>query len=496
MRVLAAAVLCLLACPAAAGDLGPFEGQADVGLVTPPGTAKFENGHYMLTSAGVNMWYRADGFHFLWKRMSGDVALTADIAFPDASQQPHRKGVLIIRQTLDAGSPYADVAVHGSGLTALQYRREAGADTQDIELNIAIPKTVRIEKRGDHFTMLISQHGEPLHQVGATIKLPIAGPFYVGLGLTSHDPAKTETAVFSNVKLEALSAEPAPAKTVTWSTLQTIMVPDQARVATVILNKRGVFESPNWAPDGKSLLINEDGTFWKVPLLDPPAGGTPVPFDIGDASGCWGEHGFSPDGKWLAISCKTHGVGPDVYIVPAAGGKPRRLTHHPISFFHGWSPDGKSIVYTSIRDGHEDIYTIPAAGGAETRLTTTGVNDGGEFSHDGQWIYFNSDRSGSMQIWRMHPDGAGLEQVTADDHENWYPHISPDGKLMVMLSYAHGTQGHAANQDVTLRIMELDNGLIRNLVQLFGGQGTLDSPTWSPDSSHLAFVSNQILPAK
>jgi Tol biopolymer transport system component len=292
-----------------------------------------------------------------------------------------------------------------------------------------------------------------------------------------------------------LHAESAPPKPVIISTLQTIQI--QSGRTTVIETKHGVFESPNWAPDGKSLLINQDGRFWKIPLLDPLAGGTREAFDTGDTSSCWGEHGYSPDGKWLAISCSTPGnSGPDVYIVPANGGVPRRVTQHPISFFHGWSPDGAMIAFTSIRDGHEDIYTIPAAGGAETRLTTTGLNDGAEYTPDGQYIYFNSDRSGSMQIWRMRPDGDGQEQVTSDEFNNWYPHISPDGKSLAFLTYAEGVgvSSHPMNKDVALRIMSMSDRQVRVLVKLFGGQGTIDSPCWSPDSHYLAFVSYQLLP--
>lgn len=486
---------------AAPSAIGLFDGQSDVGRVTPPGTASYDpaSDSYTLTSAGINTWYRADAFHFLWKQMSGDVSLTADIAFPPTAYShapnPHRKAMLMIRQTLDAGSVYADAALHGVGLTALQYRRETGADTQDIEMNIAAPQTLRLVKRGDTLTMYLSMHGEALHQVGASTKLHFDAPFYVGLGVTSHDIDTTDKIVFSHVRLETPPPETQPL--VAYSTLQTLQLADQARIATVILTKPGIFESPNWTPDGKALLINENGSFRKIPLLDPPAGGTPVPFDTGEAHGCWGEHGFSPDGKWLAVSCSSPGhKGPNVYIAPAEGGAARKLTHQPVSFFHGWSPDGKTIVFTSIRDGHEDIYTIPAAGGTETRLTHSGINDAAEYTPDGTYLYFNSDRSGLMQIWRMHPDGSALEQITADEHNNWYPHISPDGKSMVFISYAKADTGlHPPMKDVRLRLMELDSGLIRTLVHLTGGQGTIDSPCWAPDSQHIAFVSNQMLPA-
>jgi hypothetical protein len=485
----------------ASGAIGIFEGQSDVGSVVPPGTATFDrdSGAYTITSAGANTWFKVDGAHFLWKKFSGDLSLTADISFPPVAYNhdpsPHRKGILMFRQNLDADGAYVGAAHHGSGMTALQYRRKKGANTQDIELNIDGPKTLRLEKRGDALTMFLSMKGEPLHQVGASIKLHLDGPFYVGLAVTSHDAATTDKVLFSNVRLQPLQPI-APAKLAVYTTLQTIQIEDQFRRAMVIETKRGVYESPNWAPDGKSLLINEDGRFWKIPLLDPPARGAREPFDTGDASGCWGEHGYSPDAKWLAISCLTPGNGgPDVYVVPAGGGAPRRVTQQPISFFHGWSPDGGTIVFTSIRDGHEDIYTIPTAGGTPTRLTATGVNDGAEYTPDGQYIYFNSDRSRSMQIWRMRPDGSGQEQVTSDEFNNWYPHISPDAKSMVFLTYDKSETGlHPLNKDVALRIMSMNDKQIRVLVNLFGGQGTIDSPSWSPDNHHLAFVSYQLLP--
>ena len=397
--------------------VGIFDGQSDVGSVVPHGTGTYDaaSDSYTITASGENLWYRKDAFHFMWKKMSGDVSLTADITFPptayDHPPNPHRKA--LFDDPPDAGRGWHLCRCGGAwlGLTALQYRREKGANTQDIELNIAAPKTFRLVKRGDsNHDAAVSTHGEPLHRVGATIKLHLDGPFYVGLGLASHDVTTTDRVVFSHVKLEA--PEPEPPATVLVSTLQVIQTEDQFRRAEVIVNRPGLFESPNWAADGKSLLINENGKFWKIPLLDPHAGGTPEPFDIGAATGCWGEHGYSPDGKWLAISCSTPGhKGPDVYVVPASGGAERQVTHQPVSFFRGWSPDGKTIAFVSIAGDHRDVYTIPAAGGEAVRLTDTGQNDGAEFTPDGQFIYFNSDASGVdadlAHASRRHGQGAG-----------------------------------------------------------------------------------------
>jgi TolB protein len=500
-----ATLLCFAFCAdgafAASGTLGIFQGQSDIGSVVPPGTAAYESatGAYTVISAGANIWSTTDDFHFVWQKVSGDVSLTADVdcASITTSQAPNpdRKCVLMFRQSLDADSGYVDVAAHAAGMTGLQYRREKGGTTQDIELNVGNPKKLRLEKRGDTFTMFLSVKGEPLHQVGATIKLDLKGQFYAGIGLASHDANRTDKITFSNVDVQPLEAPATPTKLAFYSTLQTFQI--DRGVATVIDSRPGIFESPNWAPDGHSLLINENGHFVKIPLLDPPAGGTPEKLDTGATAGCWGEHGYSPDGKWLAMSCPTPGAsGPDVNIMPVAGGIPRPVTHHPISFFHGWSPDGATIVYTSIRDGHEDVYTVPAVGGSETRLTTTGINDGAEYTPDGQFIYYNSDRSGSMQIWRMRPDGSQQERVTEDDLNSWYPHMSPDGKSMVFLTYDKGVTGlHPPNKGVTLRFMSMSDKKIRVLANFVGGQGTIDSPCWAPDGTQIAFVSNEMRPA-
>jgi Tol biopolymer transport system component len=185
-----------------------------------------------------------------------------------------------------------------------------------------------------------------------------------------------------------------------------------------------------------------------------------------------------------------------VYTVPIGGGTPKRITMSPLaSYFHGWSPDGKTLAFVGDRNGNLDIYTIPASGGEETRLTTAeGLDDGPEFSPDGQYIYFNSERTGSMQIWRMKPDGSAQEQITSDGLNNWFPHVSPNGRQIVFLSYEKDVTGHPADKDVTLRIMNLADKKITVLTKLFGGQGTINVPSWSPDSRRLAFVSYQYLP--
>jgi TolB protein len=509
----AMAVFAALACAAAglaqpdvtgadmqhAGPLGIFESQTDVGKVNPAGVASFDatSGVYTISSSGANLWATADGFHLVWKKVSGDLSLTADVklAAPAAGSNPHRKALVMFRQTLDADSMYADAAVHGSGETALQYRRTKGDTTQDIAFDLGAPRTVRLEKRGDTITLFVSMKGERLHQAGASIKLHFAEPFYAGLGVCAHQDGAVEKSTFSHVELKPLKAVSSPPQMAAlYSTLQTIAIDNNARMAYVILTGQGKMEAPNWSRDGKTLIFNRDGRLWTVPV----AGGEASVIDIGGAKDCTGSHGLSPDGKWLAMTCTTPGQpGRRVYVAPSAGGTPRVVTANPNSYFHSWSPDGKTILFTRPANGSLNIYAIAAEGGDETTLTTgTGTNDDPDYSPDGQYIYFNSDRAGGMQIFRMRPDGSHPEQMTFDERRNWTAHPSPDGKSVLILSYGKDVTGHPANQDVTLRILDVATGKVRDLVEIVGGSGTDNVPNWAPDGAHFAFVSYQILPAE
>jgi hypothetical protein len=482
----------------AASSLGIFEGQSDVGSVVPAGTLTYSPaaGTYTITAAGINLWSTEDGFHFVWKKLSGDLSLTADIDFPDKTgdHSPHRKAVLIVRQTLDADGAYADAAQHGSGLTALQYRRAKGVNTQSAEVIVDPPRRVRLEKRGDTFTMFLSNHGEPLHQVGASIKLHLDGPFYVGIGLSSHNPAVTEKVVFSNVELKQLAPPATPAQLTLYSTLQAIEIAENARRATLLYSEPAHFMAPNWSRDGKSLVFTNDGRIYTIPV----AGGAPQVLNVGNLTNCSGSHGFSPDGKWFALTCAA-ADNPDrrVYIIPATGGTPRLVTQNT-GWFHSWSPDGKTIAFTrGAGHGSGNIYSISVDGGPETALTTgTGLSDDPDYSPDGKYIYFNTDRWGGMQIGRMRPDGSQPEQVTFDEFKNWTPHPSPDGKSIVFISYNLDVTTHAANKDIVLRILSTDDKKIRTLVNLVGGDGSMNVANWSPDSKSLAFVSYQMLPAE
>jgi catechol 2,3-dioxygenase-like lactoylglutathione lyase family enzyme len=481
--------------------LGLFESQSDIGSVVPPGTGKYDpaTGIYTLTSAGANTWYRVDDFHYVWKKAVGDLSLTADVSFPPHTYahepDPHRKGILMFRQTLDAGGVYADVGVHGSGLVALQYRTARGANTQDIELNIDMPKTVRLEKRGDTLTLFLSMKGEPLHQVGTSIKLQFKEPFYVGLGAVSHDVATTDKVEFTRVSLQAPTPVAQGTKLALYSTLKTISIDDQFRRAMLIRTVPGYLQSPNWAPDRKSIYIHEDGRVTRIPYLTPDAGGVPQEIDVGRLVGCSGNFGLSPDGKWLAVSCAEAKGGPhEVYLLPAnGGGTPRKLTlSETPSYFHAWAPDSQSVAFTRGSAGKADIFTIALTGGTEVRLTSDTINDGPDYSPDGKFIYFDSWRTGTCQIWRMKPDGSAAEQITDDGHLNSSPHVSPDGKSVAFLSQPSDSDESIG--DAALKVLNTADGMMRTVVEFRGNRGSFSMYGWG-DAKHLAFVSYQSLPA-
>jgi hypothetical protein len=480
------------------GALGIFESQTDIGKVNPPGTVSFDaaSGTYTVASAGWDLWAANDAFHMVWKKVSGDVALTADIELGQrlAATQPNRKAFVMFRQTLDPDSMYADAPVHGTGETALQERRTKGDTTQDIYFDLGAPKTVRLEKRGDTITLFVSMKGEPLHQSGASIKLHFAEPFYAGLGVCSHRDGAPETATFSHVELTQLSAPANPASMALYSTLKTIDIRNDYRRAHVVLTGKGQMEAPVWSKDGKTLIFDRDGKLWSVPVT----GGEAAAIDLGEGARCGGSHGLSPDGKWLAATCNMPGnPGWRVYVVPLAGGTPRMVTTNPDSWFHSWSLDGKTILFVRPANGSFNINAIPAEGGEEHALTTgTGTNDDPDFSPDGKYIYFNSDRAGGIQIFRMQPDGSHVEQMTSDDRRNWTAHPSPDGKSVLILSYASDVTGHPANKDVELRILDPETKKVRDLVEIVGGSGTDNVNNWAPDGTHFAFVSYQMLPAE
>lgn len=255
-----------------------------------------------------------------------------------------------------------------------------------------------------------------------------------------------------------------------------------------------LIEAPNWSKDGRYLTYNSDGKIFKFDLETKES--TEVPTDF--VTNCNNDHVLSPDGESIAVS---HGVKEDgksrVYTVSLSGGVPRLITPLAPSYLHGWSPDGKTLAYCAERNGEFDVYTIPVEGGVETRLTDApGLNDGPEYDSAGEYIWFNSVRSGLMQAWRMKADGTEQTQMTFDENWNtWFPHISPDRTKVVMIAYKKGDVApgeHVPHKYVELRLMNADGSDLKTIVELFGGQGTINVNSWSPDSKKFAYVRYRI----
>lgn len=255
--------------------------------------------------------------------------------------------------------------------------------------------------------------------------------------------------------------------------------------ATTLLATERLIEAPNWMPDGKSLLVNGDGLLFRVPLAEPRL----HRFDTGTHCALNNDHGPSPDGRWIAFCDKTDTAQSCIYLMPASGGTPRRLTPQTPSWFHSWSPDSRHVLYAAVRGGNFGIYILAASGGTERCITTgTGHHDGPDMTPDGEWVWFNRDEPGGMQLWRVRPDGCDRQRMTRDARANWFPHPSPCGRHVLYLAYPAATKGHPRDLEVELRLIPATGGAPRTLLALFGGQGSLNVPCWSPQGRRFAFL--------
>ncbi|MCB1125287.1 MAG: hypothetical protein KDM81_02245, partial [Verrucomicrobiae bacterium] len=305
----------------ATAPLSLFEGQSEVGTVKHAGGVEFDagSGSYLVAGGGENMWFDTDAFHYVWKRVSGDVTLAADLHFLGEGGNAHRKACLLVRQNLEPDAAYADAALHGDGLTSLQYRESQGDRTYEIQANVKAPARLRIEKRGKYVSMSVAgEHGK-LRPAGGSFRLQLHDPFYVGLGVCAHDNEALEKARFSDVQLDL--NPPATTDQVLLSTLETVPIASKDR--RVVITTTNHIEAPNWTRDGTALLYNSSGRLYRVPVH----GGEPALLDTGFATRCNNDHGLSPDGTQLVISDQSQGDRQSrIYILSVHGGTPRQVT--------------------------------------------------------------------------------------------------------------------------------------------------------------------------
>jgi len=480
------------------GPLGQFDGHGDVGSPAISGAASYDaaNQAYTMTGSGINMWSTNDQFHFLWKKMKGDFILRARVEFIGKGVEEHRKVGWMVRESLESNAAYVDCAAHGNGLTSLQFRQTPGTNTAQLVMPVTNAAVIQFERRGGNYIFSAAPAGEPFVSTNfSDVTLPDEA--YAGIFICAHNPQVKETAIFHDVRIiRPVKAGFVPYKDYIGSVLEILDV-HSGRLEK-IHSSALPFEAPNWTTDGSALIYNISGRaegWGKLARFD-LATKTPALINTDPANKNNNDHVLSFDGKMLGISDQSasHGGQSRIFTLPVAGGTPKQITTNTPSYLHGWSPDAQWLVFTGGRTNKYDIYKIPSDGsGAEIRLTdSAGLNDGPEFTPDGKYIYFNSTRTGKMQIWRMKPDGSDQEQITDDEYNNWFPHISPDGKWIVIISFPADINptDHPYYQRCYLRLLPIEGGKPKVIAYVYGGQGTINVPSWSPDSRRIAFVTN------
>jgi Tol biopolymer transport system component len=472
---------------------GSFEQGMDIGEVKKHGACAYDANteKYVLKGSGTNIWTHGDEFYFVWKHMEGNFILDTHMEWIGKGVEANRKGGLIIRESLEPGARYIDIAFHGKGLMSMQYRDVKDSATKEITSSLKAAPNLQMEKAGDKIITRVAANGEPLSNIGE-LEMKFDKGYYVGLYVCAHNPNVMESAVFTNTRLTIPPKEGyVPYKDYIGCRLEIMDI--ETGLRKVIYQSQQPFEAPNWSKDGKFLILNSKGLIYRIPA----EGGKPEIVNTGIATNNNNDHGISPDGKLLVISNhlsdRLAGDNSVIFTLPVEGGTPKQITDKSPSYWHGWSPDGKYLVYAGKRNNQFDIYRIPAIGGNEVQLTNSpSLNDGPEYSPDGKYIWFNSSRTGTMHIWRMNADGSEPVQITTGNLNNWFAHPSPDGKHVVFISFPKevSSTDHPYYKHVLLQLLDISNLNPRVIAYVFGGQGTINVPSWSPDGKKFAFISN------
>ncbi|GAA4306970.1 biopolymer transporter TolR [Compostibacter hankyongensis] len=492
------ASLCALLClPVQAQTAAPgiFIGEADIGPTARPGSSGHapQGGSYTVKGPLSAATGNQPAFHFLYRKIKGDFILYARIA-ANGNGAPQRSAGWMIRTALDKDAAYLSLSAgeKEKAEAMLRYKKAGASVPGTVRTGLTGADVLQLERKGDTFTLRVARFGMPF--ITRKLSLPGMGEeLYTGLYAESGD-----TGIFRDLRI--IAPHPGDGKGESGMTLGSRL--ELLDVGTgdreIVYRVPYSIQAPNWTKDGQALIFNDNsGSMYRFDL----SARKPERLNTSHVNHNNNDHVLSFDGTMLGLSSNVKEAGGSViFTVPATGGEPRQITPGGPSYLHGWSPDGKFLVFCGERKGEFDVYKIPAGGGREIRLTRTkGLDDGPEYTPDGKYIYFNSVRSGSMQIWRMRPDGSGQEQVTDDGFNNWFPHISPDGHWVVFLSFPKeeaAPDSHPPYKHVYLRLMPLSGGKPRVLAYLYGGQGSINTPSWSPDSKKIAFISNSgpILP--
>ena len=474
--------------------LGIFDNHTDIGSCKHKGFATY-NAHdqtYTIGGAGTNMWFGEDEFHYLWTTLQGDFILRAEAKFIDGGVEPHRKLGWIVKNDLNHNTKHVNAAVHGDGMMALQHRKTIDGETKEIISKDSAGVVIQLERRGDTFIMSTAKFGEEFSEIKLE-EMSMDKEVYVGLYVCAHNPDIVETAVFRNVRIvRPAGPDLEPYQDYLGSHLEVMDIETGHR--EILYSSAHSIQAPNWTIDGKKLLYNSKGRLYNYHL----ATNSITPFNTGFATNNNNDHVYSFDGSLLGIS--HHNPVDDrtstIYYLPSEGSSNPKVVTKPgvgASYLHGWSPDNKKMIFTGNRKDRYDIYTVDVETGKEIQMTDQQtLDDGPEYSPDGKYIFFNSVRTGNMQIWRMDADGKNQIQLTFDEYNNWFPHVSPDQKWIVLISFPKNIDpsSHPFYKHCLLRIMPYEGGEPKVIGYIYGGQGTINVPSWSPDSKKIALVTN------
>ncbi len=441
---------------------GTFENTLDLGGRKPAGSTAFDaaTGTYTLTGGGAG--------RYLWTSIQGDFTLRAEVEW--------------------LGTPPA--GAQAGWAVREHFGADATAATAVFDGEAAV---VEFSRLNDTFTLRTARTGEPLSVVSRQEDL-LRNEVFAGLFVSSPDGSAPAAARFRNVRIvKPAPPELTPYRNYLGSRLEVLDL--ETGIRRVLLTSAHSIQAPNWTPDGQRLIYNSNGFLYTYDF----SSGQVSRLNTGPEISNNNDHVLSFDGSLLGIS--SHLAGEDnastIFVLPATGSDaPRRVTLPNVghSYLHGFSPDNRSVVFTGNRNGKYDIYLADIETGQETQLTDTpGLDDGPEFSPDGRYVYFNSTRSGMMQLWRMEADGSNPTRLTHDPGFNdWFPHLSPDGTRLLWISFGTDVDPaeHPFYKHVTLRSMPVEGGEPRIVAYLYGGQGSINVPSWSPDGKQVAFVTN------
>lgn len=477
--------------------IGDFKNSIDIGEAAIAGEALYHASDqtYTIRGAGSGVYGTSDQFQYLWNSVQGDFILRAELHPEELPSGETVQYGWSIRNTITSDATMVTLSVSTDGNMTVSSRSSRGETAQTVVTEQIAPDVIQIERVEGEFKVRVATFGEPFTVF--EVPLPdndLKNEVLAGLFVSSASPDQTAEATFRNVRI----VKPFPENEQRYqrylgSRMETLDVHTGMR--KVLFESEHSVQAPNWTVDGKELIYNSNGYLYRYNLET----GQISYLNTGFATRNNNDHVITFDGEQIAIS---HHVAEDnnqstIYILPIEGSdNPRQVTGTGLghAFLHGISPDNKTVIFTGWRNGKYDIYAADVNTMEETQLTDTPfLDDGSEYSPDGEYIYFNSNRTGAMQLWRMRADGSEQTQLTFDENFNdWFPHISPDGEWILFISYGTDVASgdHPFYKHVTLRLMPVSGGEPVILAYLYGGQGTINVPSWSPDSRYVGFVSN------